>query len=106
MLQTHSGSPAARPKEFSIAVTFNQRIYRYKVEQRPVSKSEEIISIIAPKKTVLLTTSLPVSGQGGNNRKRIYHYDKSVMSNKTIMDRIITAIEQHRNTEGHCALGS
>ncbi|MEI6949719.1 hypothetical protein V9K67_21205 [Paraflavisolibacter sp. H34] len=87
-------------KRFFITVNYKFRTYEYKVEQRPDYGEGEIISIITPKKTVVLTARCPGPQKGRGSRKKVYSYDEDAVSNKVLMARVIRALEQYGTEEG------
>lgn len=86
-------------EDFFISVKYNKRAYHYKVVHQRVNCEQEVFLIISDHKTVVVESTWHLLSRDGLKvSKRNYSYDKNAITNKGLMKKIISLIDQLMGT--------
>lgn len=80
-------------KEFLISVRLMRRDYQYKVQYVRVNSINERFIVHASHKAIVIQSKIET--QEGMELKRTYRYDEAQASKKSLMNRIILAIDTY-----------
>jgi hypothetical protein len=83
-------------KDFVITVKFRSRTHQYKIVPQEVNNNEQLFSLIANRRTILIrATNKMISSSNSNLFNKVYSYNKEEITNESLMKKVLDAIDSY-----------